>query len=113
MSGVAHPSTGITSFSPTQIQLAVPGAYQVMFHVSITELCQLVLTLNGTPQGYTVVGRATGTCQLVGMTIVVTSLPNTTLALQNAGLTSINVSPPPVTGGFNTTSAHITILRLS
>ena len=50
--------------------LSAIGTYQVLFQVSVTEAGQLILTLNDAELAYTVVGRATGTSQIVGMALV-------------------------------------------
>ena len=47
-----------------------------MFQVSVTEAGQLILTLNGADLAYTVVGRATGTSQIIGMALVQTTVIN-------------------------------------
>ena len=56
---------GVDTFNLTNI-----GCYQVLFQVSISEAGQLVITLDSGSGAielpYTVVGRATGSCQIVG-----------------------------------------------
>lgn len=61
---------------PSSFNLAEIGTYQVLFEVSVTEAGQLILTLNGADLEYTVVGRATGASQIVGMAIVTTTVIN-------------------------------------
>ena len=55
-SGVDISRTSASSFS-----LGLIGTYEILFQVSVNEAGQLLLTLNGDPLEYTVVGRATGT----------------------------------------------------
>ena len=67
--------TGADTFN-----LSAIGVYQVLFQVSVDEAGQLVLTLNSgagaAELAYTVVGRATGTSQIVGLALVQTSVVN-------------------------------------
>ena len=72
-------NTDIGRLSPSSFNLAPIGTYQILFQVSVTEAGQLVLTLNGQDLEYTVVGRDTGTSQIVGMAIVETVAANSVL----------------------------------
>ena len=99
-SSVAFPrsnvtSTGITAVNDTQFNLVSVGTYQIFFQVTINEPGQLVIALNGTPLAYTVVGRATGTSQLVGMSFVTTTTVNSTISIMNppGNLTALTVTP--------------------
>lgn len=73
---VAFPQNGSSSVSAitrtgaSAFNLSAIGTYQVMFQVSVNEPGQLNLTLNGADLPSTVVGRATGTSQIVGMSLV-------------------------------------------
>ena len=111
------PSNGIaiTRVSTDRFNLAAIGFYQVLFQVSVNEPGQLVLTLDsgGGPivLGYTLVGRATGTSQIVGMAIVETTVINSILTVRN------NSSPAaltitPLAGGTAPVSAHLVITRI-
>lgn len=62
--------TGIVRTGPSSFNLADIGVYHVLFEVSVDQAGQLLLTLNGADLAYTVVGRATGASQIVGMAIV-------------------------------------------
>ncbi|MBC7765069.1 MAG: collagen-like protein [Hyphomonadaceae bacterium] len=75
------PTSGptITRTGPSSFNLATIGTYQVLFQVSVSEAGQLILTLNGADLAYTVVGRATGTSQIVGMALVITTSVNSIL----------------------------------
>ncbi len=95
--------------------LAEPGVYQVTFQVSVTEAGQLVLALNS-GAGFleipsTVVGRATGTSQIVETALVRTSTVNSTLQVRNPAGESIALSVTPLAGGTNPVSAHLVIIR--
>ena len=88
------------------------GIYQVSFQVSITESGQLCAVLNAGQNATTVVGRATGTSQIVGLFLIQTIVPNTILSIRNplgeAGALSIT----PIAGGTNPVSAHLLITRV-
>jgi BclA-like protein/collagen triple helix repeat protein len=95
--------------------LAEPGVYEVTFQVSVTEAGQLVLALNS-GAGFleipsTVVGRATGTSQIVETALVRTSIINSTLQVRNPAGESIALSVTPLAGGTNPVSAHLVIIR--
>lgn len=106
-SGVA-----ITRLGPSSFNLAAIGTYQVLFQVSVTEAGQLVLTLNGAEQAYTVVGRATGTSQIVGMALVQTSVINSILTVRNPSANSTALTITPLAGGADPVSAHLIITRI-
>ena len=103
--------TGANTFN-----LADIGTYQVLFQVSVNEPGQLVLTLNAgsgaQEQAYTVVGRATGSTQIVEMTIVQTTAINTVLTVRNPVSESTALTITPLAGGADPVSAHLVITRL-
>jgi hypothetical protein len=103
---------GITRSSASTFNLAAIGTYQVMFQVSVDEPGQLDLTLNGTELGSTVVGRATGTSQLAGMSLVTTSAPNSVLTVRNPVGNSTALTITPVAGGTSPVSAHLVITQI-
>ena len=105
--------TSITRLSATTFNLAAIGTYQVLFQVSVTEAGQLILTLNGADLSYTVVGRATGTSQLVGIALVQTSVINSILTVRNPSGNSTALTITPLAGGTRSVSAHLTITRLA
>lgn len=86
---VSFPQDGPTSASTITRQtessfiLSDIGTYMIQFQVSVTEPGQLVLTLNDVELPYTVVGRATGTSQLVGLSFVSTTTENSILTVRN------------------------------
>jgi len=59
------------------------------------------------------VGRATGTSQLVGICLVETVLPSSILSIRNPLGEAIALTATPVAGGFNPVSAHLVITRLT
>ena len=104
--------TGIARASESAFTLANIGTYQVLFQVSVTEAGQLVLTLNGAELPYTVVGRATGTSQIVGMALVQTTAVDSVLTVRNPEGTSPALTLTPSAGGTEPVSAHLVITQL-
>ena len=108
------PSSGaaIARINPSTFNLSGLGTYQVMFQASVSEAGQLVLTLNGTELTYTVVGRATGTSQIVGMYLVTTSSVNSLLTVRNPLGNPAALTMTPVAGGALPVSAHLVITQI-
>lgn len=99
--------TGVSTFN-----LSAIGTYQVMFQVSVIESGQLVVVLNGLEQPYTLVGRAIGSSQMVGMALITTSVANTILSVRNPVGSSNALTITPLAGGNNPSSAHLVITQL-
>ena len=104
--------TDIVRSGPSTFTLAPIGTYQVLFQVSVTEPGQLMLTLNGAELDYTVVGRATGTSQIIGMAIVATTAVNSTLAVRNPTGNSTALTITPLASGTQPVSAHLIITQI-
>jgi len=117
---VAFPQTGpisnISRSSATQFVLPAIGTYQVNFQVSVTEPGQLVVGLDGstgaTELAYTVVGRATGTCQIVGTCLASTTVVNSVLTIRNPAGNSTALTITPIAGGTRPVSAHLVITQI-
>ena len=115
---VSFPQDGPTSGSdiartgPSSFNLAQIGSYQVLFNVGVTEAGQLILTLNGADLYYTVVGRATGTSDIVGMSIITTTSVNSTLTVRNSSGNSVALTITPLAGGTRPVSAHLVITQI-
>lgn len=105
--------TTIARTGPSSFNLAAIGTYQVLFQVSVTEAGQLILTLNGADLAYTVVGRATGTSEIVEMAIVQTTVINTILTVRNPAGNSTALTITPLAGGTRSVSAHLVITQLA
>lgn len=108
------PNSGsdITRTGPDSFNLAQIGTYQVLFQVSVTEAGQLILTLNGADLAYTVVGRATGASQIVGMAIVATTSVNSILTVRNPAGNAAALTITPLAGGTRPVSAHLVITQI-
>lgn len=108
---------GITRANATQFTLAAIGTYQVLFQVSVTEAGQLVVALDvgagDVEQAFTVVGRATGTSQIIGLCMITTTVVNTVLSIKNPASESTALTITPLAGGTESVSAHLVITRLA
>lgn len=109
ISGATIVRTGASTFD-----LTVIGTYQVLFQVSVTEPDQLILTLNGADLAYTVVGRATGTSSIVGMTLVQkTTVINSILTVRNPAGNATALTITPIAGGTRPVSASLVITQIA
>ena len=108
------PNSGsdISRTSPNSLNLAQIGTYQILFEVSINEAGQLILTLNGEDLAYTVVGKATGASQIVGMALVTTTVINSILTVRNPAGNSTALTITPLAGGTRPVSAHLVITQI-
>lgn len=105
-------NTNIGRLGPSSFNLGPIGTYQILFQVSITEAGQLILTLNGQDLDYTVVGRATGTSQIVGMAVVTTTAVNSVLTVRNPAGNATALTITPLAGGTRPVSAHLVITQI-
>jgi len=78
----------------------------------VTEAGQLVLTLNGAELDYTVVGRATGVSQIVGMAVVETTAVTDVLTVRNPAGNAAALTITPLAGGAQSVSAHLVITQI-
>ncbi len=108
----ANSGTDIVRTGPGSFNLAQIGTYQVFFQVGVTEAGQLMLTLNDEDLEYTVVGRATGASQIIGMAIVSTTVINSILTVRNPAGNAAALGITPVTGGSRSVSAHLVIIQI-
>jgi hypothetical protein len=88
------------------------GTYRVSFVVPVTEAGQLVLRLEGDELPYTVVGRATGTSQIVGESLVETSEADSELEVVNPSGNTTALTITPIAGGTRPVSASLVIQQL-
>jgi hypothetical protein len=102
----------ITSTSDSEFNLPDIGTYQVFFQVSVSEAGQLVLGLNGVEIPRTMVGRASVTTQIVGMSIIKTTIVNSTLTVLNPSGNAAALTITPIAGGTNSVSANLVIMRI-
>ncbi len=105
-------SGGITRIGPIQFNLPDIGVYQVMFEVAVTEPGQLVVTVNGTELPQTLVGRGTGTSQIVGLSLITTTVVNSIITIRNPVASANPLTITPLAGGGGPVSAHLIITKL-
>lgn len=105
-------SSDIAQIGPDSFNLAQIGTYQVLFQVGVSEAGQLELTLNGAPLAYTVVGRATGTSQIVGIALLTATTINSVLTVRNPADNSTALTITPLAGGTQPVSAHLVITQI-
>lgn len=102
----------ISRLSANTFNLTNIGIYEVTFQVSVTEPGQLLINVNSTDLGYTVVGRATGTSQIVGLALVETTGVNSVLSIRNPSGNTPALTITPVAGGTRSVSAHLIIKQI-
>jgi hypothetical protein len=102
----------ISRITASTFNLRDSGSYLIQFQVSIDEAGQLCITMNTIEQPHTVVGRATGTNQIVGVSLITTSSPNTIISIRNPVSESTALTITPLAGGTDPVSAHLVILQL-
>jgi hypothetical protein len=98
--------------SSNQFILPDVGIYLVHWQVSISEGAQLVIMLNGTELANTVVGRAKGTSQIVGHTMINTTLPTSILSIVSPSGNTPALTLTPTAGGTHAVSANLVITRI-
>lgn len=104
--------TSITRLNDTTFNLGEIGTYQVFFQVPVSEAGQLQLALNATPISSTIVGRATGTSDIAGMSIIDTTSINSLLTVRNPDDNATVLTITPNAGGTQPVSAHLIIVRI-
>ena len=87
------------------------GVYRVSFVVPVSEAGQLELTLDGTPLAYTLVGRATGTSQISGESLVQTTAANAVVQVVNFTSSSA-LTITPLAGGTAPAASTLIIEQL-
>jgi hypothetical protein len=112
------PSNGlITRLDDKTFSLKNIGIYEVQFQVSVTESGQLVIALdNGSgflELPYSVVGRATGASQIVGISLFETTVSNTKLSIFNPSGNTPALTVTPFAGGTHNVSCHLVIKQLA
>jgi hypothetical protein len=102
-------SGGIWRTGASTFLLPSAGVYRVAFTVPVTEAGQLILTLDGADLAYTVVGRATGTNQIAGESLVQTTSANSVLTVRNPAGNSTALTITPLAGGTRPVSATLIV----
>ena len=92
--------------------MANAGTYLILFEASVDEAGQLVLAVNGAEVPSTVVGRGTGTSQIVGMTIQ-TLTAGSTLEVRNPTSSNTALTITPNAGGDSPVNTHLIVIQLA
>lgn len=71
---------------------------RLSIQILLREDIQLLLTLNGEDLEYTVVGRATGASQIIGMAVIETTAVNFVLTVRNPAGNAAALTITPVAG---------------
>ncbi len=82
------------------------------FSVSVNEAGQLMLALNSVEQLYTVYGRATGTSEISGEALVMTSAKSAVLKVVNPSGNAAALTVTPEAGGTHAAVASIVVQQL-
>lgn len=108
------PTTGaIVRLSQTTFLLPVIGTYLVLFEGSVDEPGQFMLRINATGVANSVAGRDTGTEQIVGISLIKTTLPNSILEVINPPLNTTALTLTPANGSLtHAYSTHLVIIRI-
>lgn len=108
------PSNGVISrINSTQFNLPNIGVYEITFQVSITEPGQLVITLNSIENITSVVGRSTGTSQIVGVSLIQTFIINSVITINNPIGETTALTITPLAGGTSPVSANLIIKQIA
>jgi hypothetical protein len=108
----AGPTNGAaTAASSSTFNLPLAGDYEVKWQVSVTEAGQLQVALGGAGLPDTVVGRATGTNQIVGSTII-TATAGQVLSIINPPGNAAALTVTPDAGGNTPVTATLSIKKV-
>jgi hypothetical protein len=102
----------ITRSSANEFLLPAVGIYIVDWQVSISEAAQIMIALNGVEMPNTVVGRATGTSQVTGHTMINTTVANSLLSIVNPSGNPAALTITTIAGGNRAVSANLVITRI-
>jgi hypothetical protein len=108
---------GIVRLDSSEFVLTRVGTYSVDFSVSVTEPGQLVIALDSgggmVELPYTVYGRATGTNQIAGDALIITTSASSTVELRNPAGNTPALTITPLAGGVHPAVASIVIRQLA
>lgn len=106
----------LNTYKCIRVSLGLIGVYEVTWQVSIDEPGQLELWLDSGSGAValpaTTVGRATGTSQLFGNTLIETTAVNSILSVRNPTGNIPALIITPTAGGTHSVSATLTIKKL-
>ena len=105
-------STDITRVGANSFLLGPIGTYLVMFQASITQGGQLLLTKNGVELSDTVAGRAAGSNQIIGVSLIETETEDTVITVRNPSGNGNCLTLAQSAGGLRPVSAHLIVIQL-
>lgn len=107
------PANSITrnGLSLSEFVLTATGTYEVNWQVLVDEEGQLALYLNGAMLPQTVVGRRTGSSQIVGDLLISTTIPSSILSVCNPNATPITIVQND--GGAQPDTVTLTIKQIA
>ena len=105
-------SGSITRTGASTFLLSAAATYRVSFVVSVTDPGQLEVDLNGTPVAYTVVGRDTGTTEIVGESLITATAGSLLSIINPVGNPSALTITPNAGGITHPVSASLVIQKL-
>jgi hypothetical protein len=118
---VLFPQNGPQSTPPAAVRVGAPpastftvtlaGAYQIAWQVSVAEPGQLQVAVGGVGVASTVVGRATGTNQIVGNTVL-QLLAGDVVSIINPAGNAAALTLTPTAGGTHAVSATLSIRKI-
>ena len=94
------------------VSLNKTGTYWIEFTVNVIETGQLALRLNGVQLPSTVFGRNSNSSSITGMSIIATSVANSTLEVVNPASATHSLTITPSAGGLEPVTAHLIIIRM-
>jgi collagen triple helix repeat protein len=113
---VSDAVSGIRRASASQFILPAIGVYDISWQVSVAEAGQLVLGLDSgsgvVEQPDTVVGRATGTSQIMDHVLLTTTSANSILTVRNPAGNTPALTVTPLAGGTRAVSASVLIMQI-
>jgi hypothetical protein len=104
-------NSNIKRLSPSTFNLELVGIYEIIFQVNIKEAAQLVIVINGNELDYTVIGKAIGTNQILGDCLILTTIPNSVLSINNPIGSNKEIIIETYNNGNISVSANLIIKR--
>jgi hypothetical protein len=105
-------SGSITRVNASSFALGEVGTYRVSFEVPVSQPGQLELMLNGVALPYTVAGRATGTSDIAGDSLISAPTVNSILEVVNPSGEATALTISPSAGGTLPVSASLVVQKL-
>ena len=102
-------NTNITRLSSSSFNLELEGMYEIIFQINTNNSGQVVICINNNELDYTVVGRAIGTNQILCDCLILTTVPNSILTINNPIGSNTPLIIEPYSGSNKAISANLII----